>query len=66
MSHQIQIDETTRAATQNEIDAINERDEQSKNYDIQAANVATAKQSALEKLETLGLSKAEIAALLGA
>jgi anti-sigma factor RsiW len=65
MKHRIQIDDLVRDATSAENEMIAERDAADAEYAQQLQRMADAKQSALAKLKALGLTDAEIAALVG-
>jgi len=65
MTHKVQIDNVVRDATPDEAAAI---DAQRAEYETQlqaAQQIAAARATALAKLEALGLTPAEVAALVG-
>jgi cell division protein FtsL len=65
MQHRIQINDLVRDATPSENELIAERDAADAEYLQQLQQMAAAKQSALAKLKALGLTDAEISALVG-
>lgn len=65
MSYKVQIDDTIRDATTDEIDAIEARRAAAAAAAAAADAIAAAKVSARAKLKTLGLTDDEVAALVG-
>ncbi len=66
MTYRVQIDDVVRDATPDEAAAIDAIRADAAAQEQALANAAAARASALAKLKTLGLTDAEVAALVGA
>ena len=66
MTHKVQIDDVVRDATADEAAAIDARHAEHEAQEQAAAQLAAARATAITKLEALGLTPVEIAALVGA
>lgn len=65
MTYKVQIDDQVRNATPDEVARIEQAQADSEAAAQAVANAAAAKESARTKLKALGLTDAEIAALVG-
>lgn len=66
MTHKVQIDNVVREATPDEMAAIEARHAKSLAQQAEIEQKLAAKNSALTKLAALGLTDAEVSALIGA
>lgn len=66
MTHKIQIDDLVQEATPDEAAAIDARQAEHEAQKQAAKQLAAARATAVAKLEALGLTPAEVAALVGA
>lgn len=65
MTHLVQINDTIREATADEIQALEQLADEYEQYEAIQKDIAAAKTSARTKLKALGLTDVEIAALVG-
>jgi hypothetical protein len=65
MTYKVQIDDTIRDATPEEVAIIETQRSDAQAIEAAAQSAVAAKQSARNKLKALGLTDAEIAALVG-